>query len=52
MLVNGQVGVLVTIDGRPSSIMAFTVVGGKIVEIYGIRPDRVYGLAAVPPPER
>lgn len=51
VLVNGLVGVLVTIKGRPSSIMAFTVVGGKIVEIYGIRPDRAYGLAAVLPPK-
>lgn len=51
VLVNGLVGVLVTIKGRPSSIMAFTVVGGRIVEIYGIRPDRAYGLAAVLPPK-
>ncbi len=51
VLVNGLVGVLVTIKGRPSSIMAFTVAGGKIVEIYGVRPDRAYGLAAVLPPK-
>jgi RNA polymerase sigma-70 factor (ECF subfamily) len=50
VLVNGIVGVLVTIDGRPFSIMAFTVVGAKIVEINGIRPDRARGLAAVLPP--
>jgi hypothetical protein len=46
LLVNGLVGVLVTIDGRPFSVMAFTVVDGRIVEIYGLRADRVSGLDA------
>ncbi len=46
VLVNGQVGTLVTVNGRPFSIMVFTVAGGKIVEINGIRPDRVRRLAA------
>jgi RNA polymerase sigma factor (sigma-70 family) len=47
VLVNGLVGVVVTVNGRPFSIMAFTVAGGKIVEINGIRdPDRVRRLAA------
>jgi RNA polymerase sigma-70 factor (ECF subfamily) len=46
-LVNGTVGAVVTIDGRPFSVMAFTVAGGKIVEIDGIRdPDRVRRVAA------
>jgi RNA polymerase sigma-70 factor (ECF subfamily) len=46
-LVNGTVGVIVTIDGRPFSVLAFTIVKDKIVEIDGIRdPDRVQQLAA------
>jgi RNA polymerase sigma factor (sigma-70 family) len=32
-LVNGTAGVVVTAEGRPVSVMAFTVVDGKIVEI-------------------
>jgi RNA polymerase sigma factor (sigma-70 family) len=32
-LVNGAAGVVVTVDGRPVSVMAFTVRDGKIVEI-------------------
>jgi RNA polymerase sigma factor (sigma-70 family) len=47
VLVNGTVGVVVAIDGEPSSVMAFTVAGGKIVEIDGIGdPDRVRRLTA------
>jgi RNA polymerase sigma-70 factor (ECF subfamily) len=46
VLVNGQVGTLVTVNGRPFSILAFTVVEGKIVEINVIRSDRVRRLAA------
>ncbi|MPZ93991.1 MAG: sigma-70 family RNA polymerase sigma factor [Propionibacteriales bacterium] len=47
VLVNGQVGTLVTIDGQPFSILAFTVADGRIVEIDGIRdPGRVQRLAA------
>jgi RNA polymerase sigma-70 factor (ECF subfamily) len=46
-LVDGAVGSLITLDGRPFAILAFTVVSDKIVEIYGIRdPDRVRRLAA------
>jgi hypothetical protein len=49
-LVNGTVGAVVTLNGRPFSVMAFTVVNGKIVEIDGIRdPDRVRRLAASVP---
>jgi RNA polymerase sigma-70 factor (ECF subfamily) len=47
VLVNGTVGAVISLDGRPFSVMAFTVAGGKIVEIDGIRdPDRVGRLAA------
>ncbi|MEV4622359.1 RNA polymerase sigma factor SigJ [Asanoa sp. NPDC049573] len=46
-LVNGTVGTVVTLSGRPFSIMAFVVVDTRIVEIYGIRdPDRVHRVAA------
>ena len=46
VLVNGAVGALTTLGGRPFSVMAFTVAGGMIVEIDGIRdPDRVRRLA-------
>jgi len=46
-LVNGTVGVVVTIDGQPYSVMAFTIVDNKIVEIDGIRdPDRVGRIAS------
>ncbi len=33
VLVNGVAGVLCTLDGKPFSVMAFTVAGAKIVEI-------------------
>ena len=46
-LVNGMVGAVATLNGRPFSVLAFTVVNGKIVEIDGIRdPDRVRRVAA------
>jgi RNA polymerase sigma-70 factor (ECF subfamily) len=46
-LVNGTPGAVVTRNGRPFSVLAFTVAGGKIVEIDGIRdPDRVRRVAA------
>ena len=46
-LVNGAVGAVITLNGRPFSVLAFTVVNAKIVEINGIRgPDRVRRLAA------
>jgi RNA polymerase sigma-70 factor (ECF subfamily) len=34
--VNGAAGVVVTVDGRPFSLMAFTVTGGRIVAIDAI----------------
>jgi len=47
-LVNGTPGAVITLYGRPFSVMAFTVVDGKIVEIDGIAdPDRVRRIAAV-----
>jgi RNA polymerase sigma-70 factor (ECF subfamily) len=46
-LVNGAVGTVITLNGRPYSIMSFTVVDDKIVAIDGIRdPDRVRRVAA------
>jgi hypothetical protein len=46
-LVNGAVGAVITLNGRPFSVLAFTVVNDKIVEINGIGdPDRVRRLAA------
>jgi RNA polymerase sigma-70 factor (ECF subfamily) len=42
VLVNGAVGVLVTVDGRPVSVMGFTVTGGKISAIDAlVDPDRL-----------
>jgi RNA polymerase sigma factor (sigma-70 family) len=47
VLVNGLPGVITVRHGRPVSIMAFTVVGGRIAEIDGIRDrDRVRRLTA------
>jgi RNA polymerase sigma-70 factor (ECF subfamily) len=46
-LVNGAIGTLITRDGRPFSVMAFTVAGDKIVRIDVVRdPDRVHRLAS------
>lgn len=52
-LVNGTVGVVITLNGHPFSILAFTIVNNKIVEIDGIRdPDRIRRItAAVLTPE-
>jgi RNA polymerase sigma-70 factor (ECF subfamily) len=42
VVVNGVAGVVVTIDGRPFSLMAFTVARGRITEIDAIAdPERV-----------
>jgi Sigma-70, region 4 len=47
VLVNGAPGAVITLYGEPFSLLAFTVVGGKIVEIDGIgEPDRVRRVAA------
>ncbi|MGV9774422.1 sigma-70 family RNA polymerase sigma factor [Streptosporangium sp. NPDC003464] len=46
-LVNGAIGALITRDGRPLSVMAFTVAGDKIVRIDVVHdPDRVHHLAS------
>lgn len=46
-LVNGAAGVLVTVGGQPMTVMSFTVVEGKIVEIDAIAdPERVRRIAA------
>jgi RNA polymerase sigma factor (sigma-70 family) len=46
-LVNGAIGTLITRDGRPFSVMSFTVAAGKIVRIDVIRDsDRVDRVAS------
>lgn len=46
-LVNGAAGAVITVGGRPFSIMGFIVVEGRIVEIDGIvDPERVRRMAA------
>lgn len=46
-LVNGAAGVVVTLGGEPMTVMGFTVVGGRIVEIDAIAdPERVRRIAA------
>jgi RNA polymerase sigma-70 factor (ECF subfamily) len=46
-LVNGGAGVVVTVGGRPFSVLAFTISGGKIVEINAIGdPERVQRIAS------
>ena len=42
VVVNGGAGVVVTLDERPISLIAFTVVGGRIAEIDAIAdPERL-----------
>jgi RNA polymerase sigma-70 factor (ECF subfamily) len=46
-LVNGAAGVVITLRGRPHAVMAFTVAGGRIVEIDAlVDPERVGRVAA------
>jgi RNA polymerase sigma-70 factor (ECF subfamily) len=46
-LVNGAIGAVITQDGQPYSVMAFTVAGDKIVRIDVLRDlDRVHRLAS------
>ena len=41
-VVNGGAGVVVTLDGRPVAVMAFTVAGGRIVAIDALSdPERL-----------
>ncbi|MBO0727788.1 MAG: sigma-70 family RNA polymerase sigma factor [Acidimicrobiaceae bacterium] len=47
VLVNGLAGTVITLQGRPFAILAFTVVDGKIAEIDAIGdPERVQRVAA------
>jgi len=47
VLVNGTVGRVITVGGRPHSVLAFTIADGKIVEIDAIgEPERVSRIAA------
>ncbi len=47
VLVNGAAGVVITLGGRPLTVMGFTVVTGKIVAIDAIAdPDRVRGIVS------
>ena len=49
-LVNGAAGVVITVGGRPVSVMAFTVVAGTIVEIVAISdPERLSRLGLAIP---
>jgi RNA polymerase sigma-70 factor (ECF subfamily) len=46
-MVNGSPGVVITLDGRPHAVMAFTVAGDRIVAIDVIGdPERVGRVAA------
>jgi RNA polymerase sigma-70 factor (ECF subfamily) len=46
-LVNGMVGVVVTLDRKPFAVLAFTIVSDKIIQIHAISDlDRVGRLAA------
>jgi len=55
VLVNGVAGMLITVRGRPVSLIAVTVTGGRITAMDGITDlDRLarLGLAALIPPSR
>jgi RNA polymerase sigma factor (sigma-70 family) len=53
LIVNGGAGVLVTLEGRPFSLIAFTVSGGRIAEIDAIAdPDRVRRIVDAQPTQR
>ncbi len=45
LVVNGQPAVLSVVDGKPSALMAFTVVGDRIVELHVLAdPERIAAL--------
>ncbi|GAA3069263.1 RNA polymerase sigma factor SigJ [Streptomyces roseofulvus] len=45
LVVNGQPAVLSVVDGKPGSLMAFTVVGDRIVELHVLAdPERIAAL--------
>jgi RNA polymerase sigma-70 factor (ECF subfamily) len=47
VVVNGAAGVVVTLDGRPAALIAFTVADGLVAEIDAINdPERVAKLVA------
>jgi RNA polymerase sigma-70 factor (ECF subfamily) len=51
-LVNGAAGVVVTVRGRPVTVMGFTIADGKIAEIDAIAdPQRVRKITAAVPGE-
>jgi hypothetical protein len=42
VLVNGSAGVIVTLDGQPTTLMSFIVTNGRIAQIGGIAdPERL-----------
>jgi RNA polymerase sigma-70 factor (ECF subfamily) len=46
-VVNGAAGVVVTMNGRPMSVIGFTITGGKIAEIDAVAdPARIDRIAA------
>jgi RNA polymerase sigma factor (sigma-70 family) len=46
-IVNGAAGVIVSLDGRPATVIGFSFVGGSVVEIDAIAdPERVGRIAA------
>jgi RNA polymerase sigma-70 factor (ECF subfamily) len=47
VLVNGAAGMVISVRGRPRTVMGFTIVNGKIAEIDAIGdPDRVRAITA------
>jgi RNA polymerase sigma-70 factor (ECF subfamily) len=40
VLVNGAVGMLITLNGRPAALMAFTIINGRITAVDGITDPR------------
>jgi RNA polymerase sigma factor (sigma-70 family) len=53
VLVNGSAGVIVTMDGQPTTLMSFTVTDGRIAAIGGIAdPERLRRILAGPPAAR
>ncbi|MFD6495963.1 nuclear transport factor 2 family protein, partial [Streptomyces sp. NPDC060188] len=52
VLVNGEVGVIALVDGRPLSVMGITVVDGRIVALHILAdPDRLARLGVAGPGE-
>jgi RNA polymerase sigma-70 factor (ECF subfamily) len=52
-LVNGAAGVVVTVRGRPITVISFTVADGRIAEIDAIAdPDRIRRITAAAVPDQ